>query len=63
MLGLGLITVKRLVEAYGGQVNIDSIPGQQTVVLVLLRTRAHMQAEPGSGGPLHGSTRAPVNPE
>lgn len=35
-LGLGLITVKRLVEAYGGQISIDSAPGRQTIVSVLL---------------------------
>ena len=34
--GLGLSIVKRVVEVYGGELNIDSIPNQQTNIRVIL---------------------------
>jgi signal transduction histidine kinase len=37
-LGLGLIIVKQLVEAYNGDLSIKSEPGVQTIVRVVLPT-------------------------
>ena len=34
--GLGLIIAKRLIELYGGKLTIESLPGQQTSVHVVL---------------------------
>jgi len=34
--GLGLAIIKRMTELYGGKLNIESIPGQQTTVQVIL---------------------------
>ena len=38
--GLGLSIVKRVVEVYGGELNIDSIPNQQTNIRVILPASA-----------------------
>lgn len=38
--GLGLIIAKRLVEVYGGALEIESVLGQQTIVQVVLPTSA-----------------------
>ena len=38
--GLGLILAKRLVEVYGGELTIESIPGERTTVQVTLGRRA-----------------------
>ena len=44
--GLGLATVKRLVDAYGGSVNVESAPGQGTTIAIHLPI-----ANAGSGAP------------
>ncbi|WP_231376231.1 ATP-binding protein [Magnetospirillum fulvum] len=43
--GLGLAIVKRFVEALGGQVSLDSAPGQGTCVSVLLPPERVIAAE------------------
>jgi len=34
--GLGLATVKRLVDAHGGSVDVESVPGQGTMIAIHL---------------------------
>ncbi len=47
-VGLGLAVVKAIVEAHGGQVGIDSVPGRGTTTWFTLPVAA---AEPAGGGP------------
>jgi signal transduction histidine kinase len=42
--GLGLATVKRLVESHGGSVDVESAPGQGTTVAIHLPVAPHVRA-------------------
>jgi signal transduction histidine kinase len=47
-VGLGLALVSRIVEGHGGQVALDSTPGQGTSVRLLLPVRAPVALEPAA---------------
>jgi signal transduction histidine kinase len=57
-LGIGLYIVQQIVAAHGGRVEVDSVPGRDTVFRVTLPRRAPV-ASPAAGPARAGAAAAP----
>ena len=59
-VGLGLSIVKALVELHGGQIHIDSAPGEGTAVTCIFPARSAEDAAAGAPPALVDNSRTPV---
>jgi signal transduction histidine kinase len=50
--GLGLPTAKKIVEAHGGRIGVQSEPGRGTMFTIALPTPRRLASEPDSVGPV-----------